>query len=187
MKPKTVFVLTSALASALLAGPAAAAETYDIDPVHSVVVFRTNHLGFADFLGRFNDISGEFTLDGAKGSVEVEIAASSVDTGNDQRDKHLESPDFLNALQFPSITFKSEKAVKKGDKWTVRGDLTLHGVTRPVEVELEQGRTGEFRGKTRTGFNGSFTIQRSDFGMDYMLEGIGDEIELMLGFEGVRR
>lgn len=171
----------------LLGGTAVSAASFEVDPVHSMVVFKVNHVGFADLFGRFDQIAGGFTVDGTTGSVEIEIKTESVNTGNEQRDKHLRSPDFLDALQFPTATFESTKAELKDGVWHVAGNLSLHGVTKPVTLRLTQGRTGDFRGTVKTGFNGELTIKRSDFGMDYMLGGVGDEITLMLAIEGIRK
>src|SRR6476661_8172320 len=100
---------------ALVAAPVFAADTYKVDPVHASVVFRARHMNIGVVYGRFNAIAGQFTLDEAdptKSSFNFEVQAGSVDTGNEKRDGHLKSPDFLNAKQYPSITFKST-AVKK--------------------------------------------------------------------------
>jgi polyisoprenoid-binding protein YceI len=171
--------------------PLRAADTYDVDPVHTVLVFKVNHLGYTDFYGRFNDISGTITIDEqnpALSSVKLDVKADSVDTHSDRRDQHLRSPDFLNASQFPRISFKSTKVNKKGDTtYEVAGDLTLRGVTKPLTVTLTRHKTGEDPwGNYRTGFNGSFTIKRTEFGVSYMPEAISDEVHLTLGLEAVR-
>jgi polyisoprenoid-binding protein YceI len=192
---KLRFTLAATAAVALLATgltPAArAAETFDIDGVHSTAVFRVKHLNAAPFYGRFNDISGAFTYDAEKpaaSSFEVTIKAESVDTNSERRDNHVKSPDFLNAKQFPTITLKS-KSVKKTGENTLQAtaELALHGVKRDVTVDIEHVGGGD-RGPRfgfRRGFDVAFTFKRSDFGMDFMLEGLGDEIRLMVGIEGV--
>jgi len=184
---KNGLAATAALGLLLAGTPVALAASFDVDPVHSTVLFKVNHLGFMDFYGRFDHIAGAFRVEGASGSVEIEIRTDSINTGNEQRDKHLRSPDFLNATQFPVASFKSTKAELKDGVWHVAGDLTLHGVTRPVGLKLTQGRTGDVRGTVKTGFNGELTILRSEFGMDFMLGGIGDEITLMLAVEGSQK
>jgi polyisoprenoid-binding protein YceI len=194
-------VLLATVAAFLAATPApppfqeSGTTTYDIDPVHSSVVFRVLHMGIAPFYGRFNDLAGTIVHDPANpenSSVKIEIEAESVDTGAAARDRHLRSPDFFNAKQFPKITFESTGVKKTGDgTFEVTGDLTLLGRTRPVTLTVE--RTGEGngpRGKPRIGFATTTSIRRSEFGMTYMLDekkGVGDRVDLFLAVEGVRR
>ncbi len=165
------------------------AESYTVDPVHSVVLFRIEHLKVGAFHGRFDKISGSFTVDEAgAGSVEVTVDAASVNTGNEQRDGHLKSPDFFNVKQFPSITFKSN-ALKRVDGKTYEavGQLTLHGVTKPLTVTLERIGSGKgMQGEYRTGFEAIFTIKRSDFGMNWRLDLLGDEVRVTVAVEGIR-
>lgn len=180
-----------------LASPSASLpqpENYVVDPVHSTVLFRINHAGVSNYYGRFNEIQGTFTVaEGGTGSVSVTIPVASVDTANEQRDGHLKSPDFFSAEQFPEITFKSE-ALKDtgGSKYEAKGTLTMHGVSKEVTVALERIGTkdlGEKMGGIRTGFEGSVTIKRSDFGMKYGIDMgmLGDEIKLIFGIEGTRK
>ena len=180
-----------------LASPSASlpeSENYSVDPVHSTVLFRINHAGVSNFYGRFNEIKGDFTVaEGGTGSVSVTIPLESVDTANEKRDDHLKSPDFFSAEQFPEITFKSD-AVKNtgGNKYDAKGTLTMHGVSKEVTVALERIGTkdlGEKMGGIRTGFEGTVTIKRSDFGMKYGIDMgmLGDEIKLILGIEGIRK
>ena len=164
--------------------------TFDIDGGHSSVIFKIVHMNVAPFFGRFNDISGEFTLakDASKSSVHVEIKADSVDSNSADRDKHIKSPDFLNAAQFPVVTFDSTKVEVDGDDYKVTGDMKMHGVTKEVTVALTFVGSGE-RGRFgyRAGFEGHLKFKRSDFGMSNMLESLSDEIELHLGIEGTRK
>jgi polyisoprenoid-binding protein YceI len=180
-----------------LASPSASlpeAETYGVDAVHSTVIFRINHAGVSNFYGRFNQIDGTFTVtEGGTGSVSVTIPVESIDTANNDRDGHLKGPDFFNAEQFPEITFKSE-ALKNtgGNKYEAKGTLSMHGVSKEVTVALERIGTkdvGEKMGGVRTGFEGSVTFKRSDFGMKYGIDKgvLGDEIKLILGIEGIRK
>jgi polyisoprenoid-binding protein YceI len=177
-----------------LCGPsiAFAAAAYTIDPVHSSFVFRVKHLGVSHLYGRFNESSGSFTLDPddpAKSSVTVTIKTASIDTANEARDKHLRSPDFFNAVEFPEMTFEST-SIKKGDgnTYEVTGELTILGVTKTVTSRAEfVGKGKGMRGEERAGFDGSFTIKRSDFGMNYMPEGIGDDITILWGIEGIKK
>ncbi len=167
------------------------AEHYTIDPVHSTVVFRIKHLGVSYFYGRFNRMAGQFTFDEknpSRCSIEVQIKADSVDTHDESRDNHIRSEQFLHVEKFPVIKFKSRKITRSGDrKYKVEGDFTLHGVTRPLTLEVEHVGSGKDPwGGYRTGFDMSFTIKRTDFGMDFLLNGLGDEIRIFLGIEGKR-
>jgi polyisoprenoid-binding protein YceI len=186
--PRLAAVLAVALVS--MAGPSAAqADNYQIDPLHSAVTFKISHLGLSWVHGRFNEFSGSFTIDAdaAKTSFTLNIKPESVDTGNAKRDEHLRSPDFFNVKQFPALGFKSTavKAVKDG--YEVTGDLTLHGVTKSITFTLLGGRKAEFpRGVQRTGYSTELAIKRSDFGMDKMLEAIGDEVRIAISFEGIK-
>ncbi len=184
-------------AVAFLASPSASlpeAETYSLDAVHSTVLFRINHAGVSNFYGRFNEIEGSFTVtEGGTGTVSLTIPVGSIDTANEKRDEHLRSPDFFSAEQFPEITFKSD-AVKNtgGNKYEAKGTLTMHGVSKEVTVSLERIGTrdlGEKFGGVRTGFDGTATFKRSDFGMKYGVDMgvLGDEIKLILGIEGIRK
>jgi len=173
-----------------LNGPVANDEgstTYSVDSVHSSVVFGVTHLGSSRFYGRFNNINGRFRFDPAdpaRTRVEVEIDADSVDTKVENRDKHLKSPDFFNVKQFPKITFKSKSLEKKGDGWVLKGDLTLHGVTKEVAADFEWIGTGEMRGTKRGGFEATFKINRSDHDMNFMVGPLGDEVKLIVSLEG---
>ena len=185
-------VLSFALAAIVLslgATPLLAAEAYSIDGAHSFVVFRVNHLGISDSYGRFNEMSGEFQVDGqTPKSLSFQINAESVDSANEDRDKHLRSPDFFNVKQFPVIKFASKSIEKHGDHFEVTGDLTMLGVTKTVTFEARH--TGEGKdpwGNYRSGWHGEFTVKRSDFGMNFMLEGIGDEVAVVVAVEGIKK
>ena len=203
-------VLVSLLAVATVAGLAAfspvnpqtsnaqatnaqATETYKVDPVHTTAIFRIKHLGVTYFYGRFNETTGSFTLNTEEPSemvFDVQIKTESVDTNATGRNNHLKSPDFFNAKQFPTISFKSKSVQSSGENmYTVSGDLTLHGVTKPVTVEMEfvgQGDRGARFGY-QAGFDVTFKIKRSDFGMDFMQGMLGDEVTIMVGLEGARQ
>src|SRR5262249_1497700 len=125
--------------------PSQTADSYDIDAVHSSVIFRIKHFNTSFFYGRFNEVSGTRQIDPAtptSGKVEVSIKTDSVDTHNQKRNDHLKSQDFFNAVKFPALTFTSKSVAKAGETtFDVTGDLTIHGQTKPVTVKLE--RTGE--------------------------------------------
>lgn len=188
---RTSLTACVAVLGTLLALPAAAAE-YAIDGTHSFTTFRVNHLGIGTAWGRFNDISGTFVLDEknpAASSVEVAIAAESVDTGNERRDKHLRSPDFFDAKQFPALEFRSTrvKPIAAG-ALEVTGVLRIHGVTKEITIRADLVGSGKDPwGNERAGYETEFTIQRSDFGMSYMVPGLGDDVKVYLAFEGIRQ
>jgi polyisoprenoid-binding protein YceI len=168
------------------------AESFAVDPVHSSVLFRSGHLGMSHVWGRFGDISGTINFDEqnpAANAVEIEVKSASVDSGNAKRDEHLRSPDFLNAKQFPAITFKSQQ-VKQTDanNYEVTGTLTLHGVSKPATVKLQKLGSGKTPfGDVRTGVETTFQIKRSDFDMKNMLEAVGDDVVLIVSLEGAHR
>lgn len=170
----------------------AAAETYKVDPVHSSVIYKIRHMGVTNHYGRFTGIDGTISLDEAapeSGSINMEIKADSLDTGNPKRDEHVKGPDFLNVKQFPTITFKSTSMKKTGDKTLdVTGDLTFHGVTKPVTAKLDLiGKGKNPRGGEIAGGEATFAIKRSDYGMNFMMQGLGDEVGLIIGIEAAKQ
>jgi polyisoprenoid-binding protein YceI len=184
---------------ALLAVPVAAfaaIDNYAVDPLHSSVNFTVDHLGLTNIHGRFNKFSGTFSMDKAAktGSVEASVDTASVDTNeNDKgsrarsRDEHLRSADFFNAAEFPKMTFKSTKVAFSGDNPSaIEGNLTLLGVTHPVTLNVERFKCNPASGnaKERCGGVAVGKLKRSDFGMKRGIPSIGDEITLLLAFEG---
>jgi polyisoprenoid-binding protein YceI len=174
------------------AGATALAASYEVDPAHSFVEFRIKHLGYSWLYGRFNDISGEFTYDAASpeaSEIAVEIDTASVDTNHAERDKHLRSDDFLDVETYPKASFKSTKFTPNGDGGgTLEGELTLHGVTKPITIELAKlGEGDDPWGGYRAGFVGTTNLTRKDFGMDYDLGPASETMELELGIEGIRK
>lgn len=170
--------------------PAQKGGDYAVDPAHSSVLFRVTHLGVSNFYGRFNDVSGTVHYEPEhpeKSTVSIRIATDSVDTNSEGRDKHLESPDFFNATEFPALTFASTQ-VKAGAKGAlaVTGDLTLHGVTHSVSFDATPTGYGD-RGRMgyRAGFEAQLGIARSDYGMDYMVGMLGDEVNITVALETV--
>ena len=144
--------------------------TWDIDPVHSEVSFVVRHMVVSKVRGRFDRFEGTLNLaaDPLASSVEAEIDASSVNTGNDQRDDHVRSADFLDAEHHPRITFRSTAVRPNGDHFVLEGDLSIRGTTKPVELALELNGFGpDHFGGTRAGFSASTEINRQDFGVSY--------------------
>lgn len=175
------------------AAPSREATTFTVDAVHSSVVFRVGHLGVAKFWGRFNSLDGSFTYDESDPTASTfafTVATESVDSGNAGRDRHLKTADFFNAREYPAITFKSTKVAPAADAaWNVTGDLTLHGVTKPITAKVEWIGAGQTAQGHKRGFEATFTIKRSDFGMTKFLEddAIGDEVKLIVAVEGVNK
>ncbi len=183
-----------ALASLLSAGAAIAAPAgnYKIDPVHSVAYFEVGHAGgISRFMGRFNDMSGDLVVDTPeKSKIRVDVKVDSVDTKSEGLDKHLKSPDFFNAVQFPLLSFVSSTVTLNGSgEGTVAGNLTLHGVTKPVTFKLKEIGAGPGpRGDSRVGYTASATIKRSDFGIAYGIpKAATDEVDLRINIEAIKQ
>lgn len=184
------FVL-SLIAFAAAAASLPAQETvYQVDGVHSYVFARAIHFGAGRNYVRFNKISGSVSFneaDASKSSVNIEIAADSLDSGNEKRDQHLKGPDFFNVKQFPTATFKSTKVEKKDDNtFNVTGDLTLHGKTKSVTTLFRivgRGKSPQ-DGSPRLGGETMFTIKRTDFDMGFMVGPLSDEVEILVAIEG---
>ena len=172
----------------------AAPESYTIDPLHTYPNFTIDHLGFSTLHGRFGKTAGKLTIDREKGtgSVEVTIDAASIDTGFIKRDDHLRSPDFLNVVEFPEITYKSTKVTIKPDKTgVVEGNLTLAGVTKPVRLDVKRMNCAinpmdPKKEKFVCGIDATTKIKRSDFGVKFALPAVGDEMNIALEVEAIR-
>jgi polyisoprenoid-binding protein YceI len=171
---------------------ATAADTYEVDPVHTAALFKVKHVGVAYTYGRFNDVKGTVVFDAANpaaSKVDITIQAASVDTFNQKRDAHLANPDFLDAKQFPVLKFTSTTFRKVDDTtFEVAGDFTLHGVTRPITITAKKiGEGKDPWGGYRIGFESTFTIKRSDYGMNKMIEAVGDEVTITFATEGIKK
>lgn len=161
-----------------------------VDQGHSSVVFRVKHANVANFYGVFKSIEGKITLDPAapaSGSVWLSIPVDSVDSRDAKRDEHLRGPDFFNSKENPAIEFRSTKIVAKGDALEVTGDLELAGKKQAVTMLVQKTGEGEFYGP-RVGYEASFQIKRSEFGMNYGIakNALGDTVDLMVGLELVK-
>jgi polyisoprenoid-binding protein YceI len=168
-----------------------AADSYTIDPTHTYPHFSISHLGFSTMQGRFDKSSGKVTLDRAakSGSVEIAIEAASISTGFAKRDDHLKSPDFFNAAEFPTITYKSTAIHFKGDApSSVDGNLTISGVTKPVTLNIDAFYCGPnpMSKKDVCGAAASAQIKRSDFGVKYGLPAVGDDVKLVFEIEAIK-
>ena len=172
-------------------GTALPAADYAIDTAHSFVEFRIKHLGYSWLYGRFNRFSGHFSYDADNpqaSAISVSIDAASVDTNHAERDKHLRGSDFLDVATYPEATFESTKYSGDAQSGTLEGMLTLHGVTKPISIELEKlGEGNDPWGGYRAGFIGTTTLTRRDFGISYNLGPASETMELELGIEGIRK
>lgn len=191
--------LSSTLALGLVAVMAMAvtapAATWKIDPTHSELTFKVRHL-FSKTGGEFGKWSGTLEFDPENlsgGSVELTIDAATIDTDNDKRDQHLRSDDFFHVTEYPEINFASSKIVEDGGQWELHGDLTMHGVTKPVVIPFEFHGVGpDPWGGTRAGFSGELTLNRKDFGIAWnqaLDQGglvLGDEVHIDIEIEAAK-
>ena len=148
-------------------------------------------MGFSTLQGRFDKTNGTVTLDRAAktGSVDISIDSASISTGYVKRDEHLKSPDFFNVAEFPAITYKSTAMHFKGDKpASVDGNLTISGVTKPVTLTIDEFNCGTnpMSKKDECGAAASAQIKRSDFGVNYGLPNIGDDVKLVFEIEAIK-
>lgn len=185
-------VAAVAATSVVAANTAQADGPFAIDEVHSTVIFRIKHQGVAYSYGRFNKMSGSFHIDAANpsnSSIDISVDAASVDTANGDRDKHLTGNDFFSVKEHPKITFRSTGATKKSDGvYSFNGKLTFHGKTRDITVDVsDTGKGPGMRGGEVAGIETTFTIKRSDYGMDYLLKGLSDDVTLTVALEGGRK
>ena len=187
---KRLAILTGILA---LAAPVALAQTstWVSDPNHSEVDFSIIHLSVSKIHGRFGNVNATIVYnegDVTKSTVTATIGVDTVDTGVDQRNTHLKSPDFFDIATMPTATFTSTSVAKNGNHLTVTGDLTLHGVTKPVTFLLSGGKTAEFpKGVHRTGFSAEVAVKRSDFGVTKFAGAVGDNVYIEVSFEGTKK
>ena len=186
LKRNALTVLLATLPVAAFAG-----DSYTVDPTHTYPHFTVSHMGFSTMHGRFDESSGKVTLDTSakSGSIEITIKTGSVSTGYGKRDDHLKSPDFFNVAEYPTMTYKSTKMKFKGDvPVSVEGELTLLGVTKPVNLAITEFKCGTnpMNKKYECGAGATGKIKRSDFGMSKFLPGVGDEINLVFEIEAYR-
>ena len=164
------------------------ATQFTIDNVHSSVIFKLTHQDVSWFYGRFNKISGSITVaeKAEDCKVSMKIDAASIDTKTKDLDDHLKSADFFDVAQFPEITFESKRVAKKGDNYAVTGDLSLHGVTKEVTLDIEKVAEREGRRGKKAGFHTVFTVDRLDYGLGKK-GGVGEEVEIIVSVEAGAR
>ena len=174
-----------------------AVSNWKIDPSHSAIHFSVRHMVVSKTRGRFTKWTGDIRFDPenpAASSVEVSIDPASIDTADAQRDAHLRSPDFFDVEKFPTAAFRSTKIERAGGQYRVHGDLTVHGVTRPVVLDATfEGAGKDPWGGERAGFSASVTIDRKDYGLEWnkALETggllVGEKVSLDLEVEAVKQ
>ena len=192
MKKLAMGTLFGALALSMASTTANAADyVIDTQGAHAFVQFKIKHLGYSWLLGGFREFEGKFSYDANKvedTKVKMTINTASLDSNHAERDKHLKGSDFLNVKKFPEATFVSTKVVDKGDKKSVLyGDLTLHGVTRNIAIDVtEIGGGKDPWGGYRQGFEGRTTLALADFGITTNLGPASKNVEMYLSIEGIR-
>lgn len=197
--------LAGLLSAGLLAGGAVAQQSltrtpaevqpgaYKLDPDHGKITWSVDHLDFSTYVGQFVNVQADLTLDPANpanSQLTATIPLTEVDSNSDGLDAHLQTPDFFDTANHPVATFVSRSVTVDADdpsEATVIGDLTLRGVTRPVTMEVEFNQAGQSMGAYKAGFDGEATIRRSDFGIDFALPALGDEVKLHIEGEFVRQ
>lgn len=187
----------SVLSVAVVAGYANVAKAelyeYSFDKAHTQILFFVNHLGFSNSQGEFHDYDGKilFDMDNPEtSSVEVTIQTASIDMDDEKWDDHMRNEDFFHVEKYPTMEFKSTDIKVTGENTAdITGDLTLLGVTKPVTLHVTHNKTGQhpMNGKMISGFSGHATIKRSEFGMEYGLPMIGDDVEIRLEVEAERQ
>ena len=190
-------ILSAVLLLILMTASLSTAATFAIDPVHSSIGFKIKHMVISKVRGSFGQFEGiiEFDeVDPALGSVSATITMDSIDTGDQKRDEHLRDADFFNTAEFPTMTFSSKEITKDGDDWQLKGNLTLHGVTRPVALKLEyNGSVDDPWGNHRVGFAAEGKIDRRDYGISWnntLDKGglaLGNDVTIQLEIEAIRQ
>lgn len=187
-------IINFILVLAFVAPGISMADEYLIDTkgAHAFIQFRINHLGYSWLLGRFNNFSGSFSYDEnnpVASKVNVIIETDSIDSNHAERDKHLRGEDFLNVAKYPKARFISTSFKDNGDGTAVlTGDLTLHGVTRNINIDVKHiGHGPDPWGGYRRGFEGTTILKLADYGITYNLGPASREVELFLSVEGVRQ
>ena len=192
---KTIrYLVSMAWLLCMVVSASAQAAEYLIDTkgAHASINFKIKHLGYSWLTGRFNQFSGRFTYDEkapAAMQVKVEIDTASIDSNHAERDKHLRGDDFLHVERYPKATFVSTSFQElKDGKMLLKGDLTLHGVTRAVDIDVAHiGHGADPWGGYRRGFSGTAHLVLADFGINYKLGPASREVFLELQIEGVRQ
>lgn len=161
--------------------------SYVIDASHSSIQFSADHLGYSDVVGRFNQLEGAISTNKNTSVLNVVIQAASIDSNHQKRDDHLRSPDFFNVKQFPQIKFTAPFAVGTVDS-TLTGELEMLGKVKPITLTLKKNKEGKDPwGMDRIGYTATTSLKRSEFGMNFMQGGIGDEIDIVINIEAIKK
>ena len=164
---------------------------YTIDPKHSSVHFQVSHMAFSYTKGRFNMVSGHIEWDlkhPQNSAFEIRVQAESIDTNNKKRDEHLRKADFLDTKMYPDIRFQSQQLNVSADGYILIGELSLHGVSKNIEVKLQHiGEGTDAWGGYRVGHQATFTVKRSEYNILHMLSSIGDEVQITVNLESIRK
>jgi polyisoprenoid-binding protein YceI len=193
------FTIAATLAATLPVSSPAATATWQIDPAHTAAGFSAKHMMIATVRGQFKGVTGTVNWDDqdiSKSSVDVTIDANTVDTGEPKRDADLKSPNFFDVAHYPTITFKSTKIEKiSAAKMKITGDLTIHGITKPVVLDVE-GPSPAIKdpyGNTRVALNATTTVNRMDYGVKWSakLDGggvvVGDDVNINIDLEMIKK
>jgi polyisoprenoid-binding protein YceI len=186
------FLFVSLVVSSFVSPALAQVESWKIDPAHSAAQFAVRHMGISTVRGEFRKVSGSASYDPAdpsKTSLEATIDATSVDTRVDMRDNDLRSPNFLDVQKYPTIVFKSKRAEPAGPgKMKITGDLTIHGVTKEVVLDVDgpSAPVKDPKGNFHVGASASTTVNRKDFGVNGAPSMVGDEISITIDAELVK-
>jgi polyisoprenoid-binding protein YceI len=182
------YVMLAGLLGAAMSAQAAPV-TYKLDPNHTMVLFSWSHFGFSNPVADIGIGDGTLVFDQqnpSKSTVDVTLPLSNLDTHVPALDKHLKEPDFFDADKYPTITFKSTSVQSLGGKhYKVTGDLTVHGVTKPVVLNATLNNVGPhpMTGQQTVGFNATGTLKRSDFGLGAYVPKVSDDIQLTITTE----
>lgn len=202
--PFMKYAVSGALALSVIAGGAVVAQAaltktpsqvtagaYELDSGHGKITWSVNHLGFSTYTGQFVNVKSQLNLDvrnPSASTLTATVPLTDVSPGDDKLKGHLQTADFFDTANHPVATFVSRSVTVDADdanEATVVGDLTLRGVTRPVTIEVQFNQAGTAMGAYKAGFDGEATIKRSEFGINYALPAVSDEVKLHIEGEFV--
>lgn len=189
----TAALLTLGFSGVVSTPAMAEVETYDLETPHTQIIFAVSHLGFSHSYGKFLDYDGHFTFDRenpAESEVEVVIKTDSIDLADEKWDDHMKSADFFDVENHPEMTFKSTGIEVTGETTgKITGDLTILETTKPVTLDVVFNKADKhpFNDQYRSGFSATTSIKRSEFGMNYGLPAVGDDVKIIIEVEAIRR
>lgn len=190
MRNRSLMAIALGLVTMSCAGARAQTSTWSIDPAHSSINFEVRHMGVSNVHGSINGIKGTVVYDDqdiTKSSVQATADVATINTNVEKRDQDLKSPKFFDVAQFPQLSFKSTSLSKSDGKLTLTGDLTMHGVTKSVTLDLDGPAPPQTdkNGKTRSGFSASGVLKRTDFGVGagYPTAVVGEDVKFSIDVE----